>query len=956
MPVLVGLDFETYYSRQFSLSRLTIEEYVRDPQFEAIMVDAQFSDGRTHTAVGPDAVAKFMRETDWSDKIVVGQNVMFDGFIMGDRYGVHPLGFVDTLGMSRALFPHELSHSLKSQAERAGLGAKGDEVLNALGKRYHDFTPEELERYATYCRNDVDLTLSLFHRYMAMGFPAEELKLIDLTIRMFTDPVLQLNQPLLESHLKDVKHRKDDLLNEVRRTMLGAADDVDRVAAAMSGELADIKSVLMSNDRFAAMLQELGVEPPTKISPTTGKTAWAFAKTDEALKELGEHPDERVQALVAARLGNKTTLEETRTERFIHMAGRGKFPIPLRYYGAHSGRWCLTGDHEVLTPTGWVRLDAWRGEPVRQWDAATKQITWCQAPTMSAFHTTDPVVEFSGKYHRAVYTQEHRLPARKRHTTDGVRDITAARLAELAKAELYVAGYAAQDTPQYAPHMLQLVVAMHADGYNVQDAKNNMVRFRFARARKIERMRALLAAAQIPYVERAYPSEPHVTTICIRGADAPEWLRTAKRLPDWFYQLGGADAAIVVAEIPHWDGTVGAENSFTWVGKDPDAAMKYATLGHLCGYRALTRLRHRRDEGWSDTWSVAFVRAETVSEKGTNGRVVPFDGVVYCPTVDTGYFLCRRLGTIFVTGNSGEQSVNLQNLPARGVNANKIKKSIEPPPGHVFIDCDSAQIEARVLAWLAGQDDLVQAFRDKEDIYSKMASKIYGRTIDRKRKEVGPDGLEFEPDKTEGQVGKSVSLGCGFGVGHKKLKPYLKAQAGVEVSEAEAKRIIDAYRHAVPQIVALWKRAGDALVGMLNGQESTIDAHGLIRAVPNKGLTLPNGLFIQYPDLRAEINAEGNRELTYLSKGKRVRIYGGKVVENFTQAVARLIVAYQMRLIAKRYRVVLTVHDAIAIVAPEAESKEARAFVEHCMSQVPKWAIGLPIACESGMGKSYGDC
>jgi DNA polymerase len=140
------------------------------------------------------------------------------------------------------------------------------------------------------------------------------------------------------------------------------------------------------------------------------------------------------------------------------------------------------------------------------------------------------------------------------------------------------------------------------------------------------------------------------------------------------------------------------------------------------------------------------------------------------------------------------------------------------------------------------------------------------------------------------------------------------------------------------------------------GQSFTIDAQGLIRVEPGKGLTLPNGLHIQYPDLRAIVGEDSKRELIYTTKGQYVRIYGGKVVENVCQAVARQVVAEQMLRINRRYRPVLTVHDSVAVLAPKAEAVEAQAYVEECMSWNPAWATGLPLACESGVGASYGDC
>jgi hypothetical protein len=630
MSRLCVLDKETYYDRDYSLSKITTEAYVRDPRFELIGMSYTFDDSKP-TWLPKKHAEQFLRDTDWSDTMVVAQNTAFDGAIANWRYGVKPKAWLDIMGMSRALFPHETSHSLKAQAQRMGVGVKGDEVLNALGKRYADFSAPELAKYGLYCDNDVELTRRLFNMYMGMGFPLQELKIIDMTLRMFIEPKLILDPAALHDHLHGVRSSKLALLERVRDNLLRDYTDPQAVAAVFSEGTDGIKKLLMSNEQFAQALRGLGVEPPMKISPTTKRLTYAFAKTDEAFQELAEHDNLDVQALVAARLGNKTTIEETRTDRFIGMATRGAFPVPLRYYGAHSGRW------------------------------------------------------------------------------------------------------------------------------------------------------------------------------------------------------------------------------------------------------------------------------------------------------------------------SGQDSVNMQNLPSRGANANKLKKAIMAPPGHVVIDCDSAQIEARVLAWLAGQDDLVQAFERKEDVYKIMASKIYGVPID-------------QITTQQRQVGKTVVLGAGYGVGHAKLQVFLKTQAGVEVTLDEAKRIIDTYRRAAPNIVALWKSSQTAIERMLVGQESVIDVQGLIRAVPGKGLTLPSGLYIQYPDLRAVIDADGKKEFVYTSKGRDVRIYGGKIVENFTQAVARCVVAEQMLRIQKQYPVVLTVHDSAATIALKAAAEPAQAYVEDCMRWVPKWAPGLPLSCESGIGESYGDC
>lgn len=339
---LITLDMETFYDKEYSLSKMTTEEYIRDPRFQVIGVSTKIDDGPTTWVSGPAReVLAHLHSLPWDNAMLLAQNTMFDGAILTWRCGIRPKALADTMLMSRAIYGVEVSHSLKAIAERLGIGVKGTEVLNALGKRRTDFTPAQLARYGQYCDNDVELTHEAFHRFMGMGFPKDELKLIDMTLRMFTDPVLQLDRRHLEQHLATVQARKAALLDEA-----GVADKKD----------------LMSNAKFAMMLNVYGVTPPTKISPTTGKETFAFAKSDEAFLALLDHEDDRVQALVAARLGNKSTLEETRTQRFIDIAKRGSLPVPIRYYAAHTGRWggCLTADTvvTVLDNTGVVREKA----------------------------------------------------------------------------------------------------------------------------------------------------------------------------------------------------------------------------------------------------------------------------------------------------------------------------------------------------------------------------------------------------------------------------------------------------------------------------------------------------------------------------------------------------------------------------------------------------------------------
>jgi len=291
----------------------------------------------------------------------------------------------------------------------------------------------------------------------------------------------------------------------------------------------------------------------------------------------------------------------------------------------------------------------------------------------------------------------------------------------------------------------------------------------------------------------------------------------------------------------------------------------------------------------------------------------------------------------------GDDKVNLQNLPSRGQHANMLKKAIKAPEGYIMIDCDSSQIEARVLAWLAGQDDLVEAFAKGEDVYKIMASSIYSKPME-------------EITKEERFVGKSTILGSGYGMGPNKFEAQLKT-FGTDIDLSEAKRIINVYRTTYSNIPALWKQAQTCIEAMITNSACNLGREGVIKFDPRmKGFQLPNGLWQKYDTIKQSVNLEGYPEFSYKTRKGQIKLYGGKLVENLCQAVARCIIADQMVKISKKYKVVLTVHDAVGCIAPIAEAEEAQKFVEECMRWVPPWATGLPLDCESGIGESYGDC
>jgi DNA polymerase len=621
---LITLDFETFYDNKIKLGfkYQTTEEYVRDPKFEVIGVGVQVDDGQPVWFSGThEQIKVWFNQFDWANSAVLCHNTLFDGCILSWCFDIKPAYLLDTLSMARALHGVEAGGSLAKLAERYQLGKKGEEVIAAEGKRRVDFAPDELARYGEYCKNDVDLTFRLFQE-LSSAFPEEEFDLIDMTLRMFTEPVFEVDDALLQNRLAEVQQEKSDLLKGLMEKLKCDTEEA-------------VRKKLASNKQFATLLKENGIEPPMKVSKTTGKDTYALAKNDEGFLALTELEDPFIQQLCSVRLGTKSTIEESRIERFIDIGKRnsGLLPIPLKYYGAHTGRW------------------------------------------------------------------------------------------------------------------------------------------------------------------------------------------------------------------------------------------------------------------------------------------------------------------------AGFDKVNFQNLPSRDKKKKALKNAVVAPDGHIVINCDSSQIEARILVWLAGQDDVVEQFRKGEDVYSIFASDVYGRPVSK-------------ADPVERFVGKTCILGLGYGTGALKLQHTLKTTPpGAVVDEEESKRIVGVYRTKNHAVIDLWREGDEAIATMADWGNSKPFYYGQHHCliIEKQGVRLPNGLYIRYPGLKYD-TSEAKGKYVYFSRKGPVSLWGGTLVENVVQALARIVVGQQMLQIRSRYPVKLTVHDAAVVVVPEAEKDEALAYIVERMSEPPAWASGLPVSCEAKFAQSYGEC
>ena len=338
---VVTLDAETYYDfKDYSLKKLSATEYIRDERFQVIgwarsingdvVKKPQWLDNHD-----PDKMQAWLDSLDLEAEgtVVVTQNgAGFDYLILAWHYGIVPWMCLDTLQMSRVLYgkagPKGEGNSLAALARAFCDEAKGTEVINAAGKRLEDFSDEELHRYGEYCKQDVKLTYEVF-RNLAKHFTEQELRAMSLVTKMSAMARIEVDTDMCAAALDKLRNEKHDRLTELANAV-GVTPD-------------QLKRSLMSNQKFAQILGNLGIEPPLKVSKTTGKMTFAFAKNDPEIMELLESDDEVVADVVGLRVGVKSTQMETRLQRFIDVGSTGPIPGGLRYSGAHTGRCSADG-------------------------------------------------------------------------------------------------------------------------------------------------------------------------------------------------------------------------------------------------------------------------------------------------------------------------------------------------------------------------------------------------------------------------------------------------------------------------------------------------------------------------------------------------------------------------------------------------------------------------------------
>lgn len=929
----------------------------------------------------PEALAKALKEVQAGERKIVWHNgMMFDTVVLAAHGYRIPLEMiVDTMviayqhGLPGAL--GDLCDVLRMPTDKAK-DKDGKRLVQLFCKpqpecykvRRHDrYTkPEDWIKFVNYCRLDVEAERELF-------------------------------KALPKWNCTEWEHRLQVLDAEINRR--GVKVDIELAKAAV--ELSERRKGILAEETQRQTNGEVGAatQRDALIDYMAREYGWKIdTMTKAELEKRVDDPSvpEPVRELLKLRLmSTKTSIQKFKALlRRVNKDGRMRGGLQFRG-AARTGRWCLTGDHEVLTPNGWVRLDEWQGGEIACWNV-DETVDFMEAKAL-AFPYEGEMCAIESKRVSQISTPDHRMAC----AWGTKREWRVKTAEECALGKVRIPYYGRRKLPWFCVEEIPLRVAVmtQADGHF---SSRGRVTFHFKKERKVARCQMLLSAAGIRFSRNTYETG---TVFTVYPSDIPEWLRAFEEKV-FSPALFDADPDVFFDELSFWDGSVSTKNSFqysTAVRANADFVQAFA---HMSGRAAILLERPGRKEGWSTIYTL------NIWENGSNRSVVmpeahskqAFKGTVYCAETKTGFFMVRRNGRVWVTGNSG-RGMQLQNLarptmPQREIDfaaavlkdgtfecfyedpssvlPNLLRGEIIAPAGKKLIVADYSNVEGRVLAWLAGEEWKLQAFRDFDaghghDLYKLAYAKAFG---------VKPEDVT----KPQRQIGKVLELALGYGGGAaafarfasgygmdlNEMAEYVKSSApranwldaadsysffaekkmtgGLEretfIACETLKRL---WRKSNPKIVQFWANVGQAVQKAIVSRESVrVGYVAFTRTESFLVIRLPSGRLLCYPSPKTNPGV-GKDSFTYMGvnqfsrKWEKIESYGAKNVENITQAVAcDLLSEGLLRMDAAGYKTVLTIHDEAITEAPDTDEFTFKKM-EHLMSALPDWAPGLPL-------------
>lgn len=933
----LGIDIETY--SDMDLTKCGVYAYTDSPAFEILLFAYAFDDEAVSivdVAQGeslPDRVLAALTD----DTIVkTAFNAAFERTCIAKYYhlSLPPAGWQCTAVQSAMLaLPASLEGvgevlAIRQRKLKEGknlvryfsMPCKPTKVNGGRTKNLPEHAPDKWDLFKSYCIRDVEAEREIRYKLRNFPIPQSEQLLYQMD-QEINDRGILVDQTLVEHAVRcDTEYR----------------EQVTRRAYELSG---------LENPNSPAQIKEWLSDKGVEVESLSKKAVASLIK---------ETDGEVLEMLKLRLLMAKTSVKKYEAIK-RSVCSDGRVHGLLQFYGANrTGRWCLTGDHEVLTPDGWVRLDEFHGGKMMCWNSTTETLSFQETKPV-AFPYEGELVTYTGQRIAQIATPEHRMAVLSKEGLWEKR--TVEDIGEHRFTIPFTGKRIVKQRPYDVPE-LKVLIMTQADGHYTADGA---VRFHFSKERKIQRCQELLTNCGLHYVIQS--NGDGTTTITVKAAQVPLWLRMFSKKVFGYWMLDEPQE-IVFEELVFWDGYRSAPNSIqytTTVKQNADVTQACA----LCaGYSATLVTKSRDDKGWSDAYIVNIWLTPghgTSIRKEQVGRI-DYTGTVYCAETPTGLFPVRRDGRVWITGNSG-RLVQVQNLPQNhledlslardlvkagdyetldllfdsvpGVLSELIRTAFIPKPGCRFIVADFSAIEARVLAWLSGENWRIQTFIEGGDIYCASASKMFGVPV-----------VKHGENGHLRQKGKISELALGYGGSQGALTAMGAIDMGIP--EEELPELVSQWRAANPHITKFWWDV-DATSKKAVREKTRVDL-GNVAFEYRSGIlfiTLPSGRRLSYVKPRMETNRFDRPAITYEGVGEskkwmHIETYGAKLTENIVQGTARDLLAQAMlRLRAAGFEIVMHVHDEAVCEVPEGVSSVEE--VCRIMAEQPAWAKGLPL-------------
>lgn len=892
MSGFLFIDFETVWDTKakYGLKDLSVVEYVRDPRFKVFGMGLALNDESPRWVSGLSQT-EIMFTGNWKDVIVVGHNIKFDGFILREKYGIHPKAWIDTKGMSRAVLGKTVkNHSLATLAKHFGLEAKGTMKTDGLTS----LTTEQEEELAEYCRHDVFLCREIYKR-LAPQFPEGQYASMSQTIDMFVNPKLVLNVPLLEKTAKEEALRRETIFKEIGIE----------------------KSEFASNKKFPALLLKYGYEVPTKPSPKKKDEKGeplqipALALGDIGFIELMENGNEELKKLCEARVAAKSTLLETRSIKLASIGRTGRWPFDVEFSGANQTHRFSGGSGAGGNPQNFTRDSALREavETPKGYSLVVGDFSNIEM-RLVAYLSKDPGLisgiergidlycDFASTFFGRKITKEDDSARRfGKCLAEGTLVLCEAGWTRI---EQITENDRIWDGEEWVTHQglidngLKEVTVLNGlwltpdhrilcgtEWKEAQSVERDENLHYLALAKGSEKL-PLQAIVKVPGTESSRYSG-YVT------AEAPNGMLMSRTLKE--------DEQLAVMSVPKnrrkllKNCTGVMPTYFQTMAIEP---------GFLIGF-----LRRLVDATIRKIWPTNITEAEESPSMKIGVQINgPFSDMFRRFRIG----MCRNLRWI----------------------GRMLTEGMNPEISDLF------------------PNTITYVTNDKSKP-SKMKLCVYDLLS------AGPrNRFTVLTAKGPLIVHNCAILGLGYNMGPNKFARTVKIQTGQTVSEEDAWKAVSLYRNKYTRVPALWERLDTDIKFMVDklliGKNTGLPVH-----LGYGSIWLPSGLKMLYPNLRQQLGKRNKPEWVYDVYDKGVlgtrTLYGGKVLENICQALAGELCKTAMLKMGKY--VVGAVHDEVILVVPEEEAENAADKLYQIMTTPPSWLHDIKLEAEVGYGKNW---